>query len=152
MLALDAGSTVVSDRRCAGCIDRLAAAPSDVVAAYGLVELFDTTGSLGLAGHLPWDIDLLVHGEFADAVAMFRRDAWSQLGRFTTPTDGVEDGWADYDLWLSAAEHGLRAELVGSVIGRHREPLASMLNISEIDTASTFITLRERHPRLPWPS
>ena len=38
------------------------------------------------------------------------------------------------------------------VIGRRREPLASMLNVSEIDTASTFITLRERHPRLPWPS
>jgi hypothetical protein len=116
------------------------------------VERFDTTGSLGLAGHLPWDIDVLVHGDFAGGIAVFRRDAWSQLGGYTTPAGGVEDGWADYDLWLSAAERGMRAELVGSVVGRQREPLASMLNVAEIDTASTFITLRERHPRLPWQS
>ena len=132
--------------------DRLLAAPSDVVATYGVVERFDTTGSIGLAGHLPWDIELLVKGEFAATVAMFRREAWTQLGGFTTPTGGVEDGWEDYDLWLSAAGKGLRAEHVGSVIGRLREPLASLLNLAEIDTASTFITLRERHPRLPWPS
>ena len=132
--------------------DRLLAAPSDVVATYGVVERFDTTGSIGLAGHLPWDIELLVQGEFAATVAMFRREAWTQLGGFTTPKGGVEDGWEDYDLWLSAAGKGLRAEHVGSVIGRLREPLASLLNLAEIDTASTFITLRERHPRLPWPS
>ena len=151
VLTLDAGSTLYPTglRR---LHDRLLAAPSEAVATYGLVERFDTTGSLGLASHMPWDIDLLVRGEFADTVAMFRREAWSQLGGFTRPTDGVEDDWADYDLWLSAAERGLRAELVGSVIGRRREQLASLLNVSEIDTASTFITLRERHPRLPWPS
>ena len=132
--------------------DRLYAAPSDVIATYGLVERFDTTGSLGLAGHLPWDVDLLVHGELTDTLAMFRREAWTEVGGFATPASGVDDGWADYDLWLTAAERGLRAELVGSIIGRRREPLASMLNVSEIGPASTFITLRERHPRLPWPS
>ncbi len=151
MLALDAGSTLYPTglRR---LLDGLLAADSDVVATYGLVDRFDTTGSLGLAGHLPWNVDLLVHGEFATTMAMFRREAWSQLGGFSTAVGGIEDGWADDDLWLSAAERGLRAEHVASVIGRHREPLASMLNVATIDTESTFITLRERHPRLPWPS
>jgi Glycosyl transferase family 2 len=151
VLALHAGSTLYPTglRR---LLDGLHDAPTDVVATYGLVERFDTTGSLGLSGHLPWDIELLVNGEFPDTVAMFRRDAWSDLGGYTTPTGGVEDDWEQYDLWLSVAERGLRAGLVGSVIGRHRQPLASMLNVSKIDTASTFITLRERHPRLPWPS
>jgi hypothetical protein len=91
----------------------------------------------------------LVKGEFANAVAMFRR-AVVALGGYTTPSARQRLG--RLRLWLSAAESGLRAELVGSVIGRHREQLASMLNLSEIDIASTFITLRERHPRLPWPS
>jgi Glycosyl transferase family 2 len=151
VLALAAGSTLYPTglRR---LVDALHAAPTDVVATYGIVERFDTTGSLGLAGHLPWDIGLLVHGEFPDTIAMFRRDAWSELGGYTTPAGGVDDDWEGYDHWLSVAERGLRGELVGSVIGRHRQPLASMLNVSEIDTASTFITLRERHPRLPWPS
>ena len=151
VLSLDAGSTLYPTGL-QRLHERLQEAPADVVATYGIVDLFDTTGSLGLAGHLPWGIELLLLGELADAVAMFRRDAWLQLGGFTTPTAGIEDGWAGYDLWLSAAESGMRAELVGSVIGRHREPLASMLHLAEIDTTSTFITLRERHPRLPWPS
>jgi Glycosyl transferase family 2 len=151
VLALDTGSTLYPTglRR---LHDRLHAATPEVVATYGLIELFDTGGSLGLAGHLEWSVELLLNGEFADTVAMFRRATWLDLGGYVTPPSGVEDGWADYDLWLSAAERLLRAEVVGSVIGRHREQLASMLNLSEIDTASTFITLRERHPRLPWPS
>ena len=50
---------------------------------------------------------------------MFRREAWQQLAatRQTTPPFG----WEDYDLWLAAAERGLRAELVGSIVGRYRE-------------------------------
>jgi Glycosyl transferase family 2 len=151
VVALRAGSTLYPTgvRR---LHDALLSAPIDVVATYGLVERFDTTGSLGLAGHLPWDVELLVNGEFPDTVAMFRRDRWSELGGYKTPAAGVEDAWEGYDLWLSVAERGLRGELTGSVIGRQREQLASMLDISKIDTASTFISLRERHPRLPWPS
>ncbi|MEY4230107.1 MAG: hypothetical protein RLZZ362_956, partial [Actinomycetota bacterium] len=58
----------------------------------------------------------------------------------------------DYDLWLSAAERGWRAQIVTSVVGRYREQPGSMRKISDIDIASNFVTLRERHPRLPWPS
>ena len=131
-------------------LDHLEHAPPDVVAAYGILERFDTTGSVGLASHLPWDPDLLVHGAFIDAMAMFRRDAWTDLGGYST-ADGLY-GWEDYDLWLSVAEQGRRAELVRSIIGRYREQPGSMRKISDVDMASNFVTLRERHPRLPWPS
>ncbi len=130
--------------------EHLAEAPGDVVAAYGLLERFDTTGSLGLTSHLPWDPDLLVHGAFIDAMALFRRDAWIELGGYST-ADGLH-GWEDYDLWLTVAERGQRADLVRSVIGRYREQPGSMRKISDVDMASNFVTLRERHPRLPWPS
>lgn len=131
-------------------IDHLEAAPSDVVAAYGILERFDTTGSLGLTSHLPWDPELLVQGAFIDAMALFRREAWLDLGGYST-AEGIY-GWEDYDLWLSVAERGQRADLVRSIIGRYREQPGSMRKISDVDMASNFVTLRERHPRLPWPS
>ena len=131
-------------------LDHLADAPADVVAAYGILERFDTTGSVGLTSHLPWDPDLLVHGAFIDAMALFRRSAWLELGGYSTAS-GLY-GWEDYDLWLTVAERGLRADLVRSIVGRYREQPGSMRKISDVDMASNFVTLRERHPRLPWPS
>ena len=133
-------------------LDHLSQAPSDVVAAYGILERFDTTGSLGLTSHLPWDPDLLVQGAYIDAMALFRRVAWEELGGYRVSTRSIEGGWEDYDLWLSVAERGLRADLVRSIIGRYREQPDSMRKISDVDMASNFVTLRERHPRLPWPS
>ncbi|MEP7203475.1 MAG: glycosyltransferase, partial [Ilumatobacteraceae bacterium] len=127
-------------------LDHLSAAPADVVAAYGILERFDTTGSLGLTSHLPWDPDLLVHGAFIDAMSMFRRDKWLELGGYST-ADGLY-GWEDYDLWLTVAERGQRADLVRSIVGRYREQPGSMRKISDVDMASNFVTLRERHPRL----
>ena len=129
--------------------DHLVAAPAEVIAAYGILERFDTTGALGLTSHLPWDPDLLMHEAFIDGMAMFRRDAWLELGHVQ---DAQLVGWDDHDLWLSTAERGQRADLVRSVIGRRREPSEWMRRISDVDRATTFVLLRERHPRLPWPS
>ena len=130
--------------------DHLETAPADVVAAYGILERFDTTGSLGLTSHLPWDPDLLVQGAFIDAMAMFRRASWLELGGYST-AEGLY-GWEDYDLWLTVAERNQRADLVRSIVGRYREQPGSMRKISDVDMASNFVILRERHPRLPWPS
>jgi glycosyltransferase involved in cell wall biosynthesis len=133
-----------------GLARHLDAAPPEVVAAYGLLERFDETGALGLTSHLPWDPDLLVHGAFIDAMAMFRKDAWAALGGYAD--DEQIYGWEDYDLWLRIAEQRLAASLVPAVVGRYREQAGSMRKVSDIDMASNFVTLRERHPRLPWPS
>ncbi len=130
--------------------DALDAATDDVVAVYGILERFDAAGSVGVTSHLPWDVDLLVQGAYIDAMALFRRDAFTELGGYEDPP-GI-GGWEDYDWWLRAAEHGRRAELVASVVGRYREHAGSMRRISDIDMAGSFVTLRDRHPRLPWPS
>ena len=52
----------------------------------------------------------------------------------------------------AGAERGWRADLVARIVGRYREQPGSMRKISDIDMATNFVTLRERHPRLPWPS
>jgi GT2 family glycosyltransferase len=131
-------------------VEHLDDAPPEVMAAYGILERFDETGSVGLTSHLPWDVDLLVQGAYIDAMALFRRSAWSALGEYHDSPDIY--GWEDYDLWLSAAERGWRADLVPQFVGRYREQAGSMRRISDIDMASNFVTMRERHPRLPWPS
>jgi glycosyltransferase involved in cell wall biosynthesis len=128
----------------------LATAPDDVIAAYGLLERFDERGAIGLTSHLPWDVDLLVHGAYIDAMALVRRAAWAELGGYAS--DPAIHGWEDYDLWLAAAERGWRADLVGSIVGRYREQPGSMRKISDIDMQTNLVTLRERHPRLSWPS
>jgi GT2 family glycosyltransferase len=128
----------------------LNAAPDDVIAAYGLLERFDEGGAVGLTSHLPWDVDLLVQGAYIDAMALVRRSAWAELGGYAE--EPAIHGWEDYDLWLAAAARGWRADLVGTVVGRYREQPGSMRKISDIDMNASFVTLRERHPRLPWPS
>lgn len=125
-------------------------APVEVAAAYGLLERFDETGSVGLTSHLPWDVELLVQGAFIDAMAMLRREAWEQLGGYAS--DLAVYGWEDYDLWLATAERGWRADLVPQIVGRYREQPGSMRRISDVDMHTNFVALRERHPRLPWPS
>ncbi len=90
-----------------------------------------------------------MRGAYIDALAMIRIEAWREVGGYEDP--GFY-GWEDYDLWLALAERGRRASLVTSVVGRYREQAGSMRRISDIDMASNFVTLRERHPRLPWPS
>ena len=128
----------------------LDAAPIEVAAAYGILERFDETGALGLTSHLPWDPDLLVHGAFIDAMALWRKTAWEAIGGYTA--DDQIYGWEDYDLWLALAERGERADLVTRIVGRYREQPGSMRKISDIDMEANFVRLRERHPRLPWPS
>ena len=128
----------------------LDAAPTEVAAAYGILERFDETGALGLTSHLPWDPDLLVHGAFIDAMALWRKTAWQAIGGYTD--DDQIYGWEDYDLWLALAERGERADLVTQIVGRYREQPGSMRKISDIDMEANFVRLRERHPRLPWPS
>lgn len=149
VFALDADNVLYPNglRVLAECLDH---APDTTVAAYGMLERFDETGTLGLTSHLPWDPELLVIDGYIDTMALFRRQAWSELGGFAEPT-GV-GGWEGYDLWLTAAEGGWRADLVTQVVGRYREHPGSMRTISGIDLATNFVALRERHPRLAWPS
>ncbi|HEY0521563.1 MAG TPA: glycosyltransferase family A protein [Ilumatobacteraceae bacterium] len=151
VVTLDAGSTIYPTalRRLS---DLLRTAPDDVVAAYGVVERFDVTGPLGLGGHLVWDVEPLVRGELSAPIAMYRRRQWSEFDGWPSPERGVEDGWDEYDLWLSVAERGARAVHIGSVIGRHREPPAAIVKMRDVDIASSFVIARERHQRLPWPS
>src|SRR3954451_4110046 len=128
----------------------LGSAPSDVVAAYGMLEVFDPSGSVGLTSHLPWDPALLMQRGGIDAIAMFRRSDLVDSGGF--PSVPELYGWEHHDVWLSLAERGQRAELVRSIVGRRRISAGPTPALRDVDVASTFVEFRARHPRLPWPS
>jgi hypothetical protein len=85
-----------------------------------------------------------------DAMALFRRDEFLEVGGF--PSVPELHGWEHHDVWLSFAERGRRAELVRSIVGRRRASGGPKSPLRDIDVASTFVELRARHPRLPWPS
>ena len=81
---------------------------------------------------------------------MFRRDHLVELGGF--PSVPELHGWEHHDVWLSVAERGQRADLVRSIVGRRRTSAGPKSAVRDVDVASTFVELRARHPRLPWPS
>jgi len=93
---------------------------------------------------------LLMQSGGIDAMAMFRRDRLLELGGFPSVAD--LHGWEHHDLWLSVAERGQCAELVRYIVGRRRIAGGPKPVIRDIDVPSTFVELRARHPRLPWPS
>jgi hypothetical protein len=95
-------------------------------------------------GHLRWDVDVLVRERAHDAIALIRRDA---VG--AAPTQALLDGWQRHDRLLAIAERGGRLQPTGAVVGRR--PLGDG-RLDRIDPRRTWLTLFERHPRLPWPS
>ncbi|MEO5898890.1 MAG: glycosyltransferase family A protein [Ilumatobacteraceae bacterium] len=130
-------------------LERLAAAPPEVLAAYGIVERYDDDGSIGVGGAVAWDVSLLVRERFLDTIALYRTGALTELGGFCT--DASLEGWTNHDVWLAAAGRGWRAAMAGAVVGR-TPVLPSAARIDLIDPTSTWSGLYERHPRLPWPS
>lgn len=53
-----------------------------------------------------FDLDMLLTGNFIDACTVIRKQTWSECAGF----DGAmpNQGWEDWDLWISAAERGWR--------------------------------------------
>ena len=134
--------------RCSTCS---ADAPDDVVAAYGILERFDETGSVGVTSHLPWDVDLLVVGRVhrrdgpvaslgARRARRLRGTRRRSAGGRTTTCGCAPPGTAPGPSWCRRSSAG------------YREHAGSMRRISDIDMLESFVILRERHPRLPWPS
>lgn len=130
------------------CIEKHAKALDarpDVGAAYSLLEVFE--GRRGVIGAGVFLKPALIHGNFIDAMAIFRR---SLLLEF----DGYEDiqyGWEDYDLWLRMSEAGKAALHIPEITARYRQHNTSMLrtetnigkNINELHKI-----MKKRHPWL----
>lgn len=124
---------------------------ADPVAAfsYSILEEFGT--ATGLRSAMGWHVPWLCEGNYIDAQAMIRRDAWERFGGYRTD-DELVFGWEDWELWLrfaAAGEHGVH---VPQMLGRYRTQSQSMLSTTNLVADHMHRHLRELHPQLPWPS
>ena len=57
-----------------------------------------------LVSDLPWQQDLFKGGNYIDAMALVRREAWEAIGGYTH----IPGGWEDFDFWcgVDAGWHG----------------------------------------------
>jgi GT2 family glycosyltransferase len=122
---------------------------SDAAFAYGLIERFGADAAVVSA--LPWDLDLLVQGNYIDTMALVRRQVWNELGGFDPQAD-LMGGWDDYEFWLNMASEGHRGLLVPQFIGRYRAHETSWQSIVNLDTNRVLEYLRNKHRHLPWPT
>jgi glycosyltransferase involved in cell wall biosynthesis len=130
------------------CIEKLRlalAARADADAAYSLLEVFE--GARDVIGAGVFTREGLIHGNFIDAMAMFRRKMLIELDGY----EHMPHGWEDYDLWLRLIETGRIALHVPEILARYRQHGSSMLrtetNVNRnIATLHTF--MQERHPWL----
>lgn len=116
--------------------------------AYSALEEFGTTTGVrsAMAWHVPW----LCEGNYIDAQAMVRREAWERHGGYRTD-DELVFGWEDWELWLrfaAADEHGVQ---VAQLLGRYRTQEVSMLSTTNLVADHMLRHLRDLYPALPWP-
>ena len=143
VLVLDADNTLVP-KATACLLAALQNAPADVGAVYPLLAVQGHPEQV-LANELPWDPERFRHGNYVDALALVRRDAWRQVGGFRhTP-----GGWEDFDFWCRFVEQGLRAQQLPKLLAIYRHHGDSMKNS---ETARRQPELRQllqtRHPWL----
>ena len=134
------------------CLRRLAdalRADREASAAYSIIEDFGAMAALRSA--LDWDVERLCRGNYLDAQAMWRREAWERLGGYR-PDEGDVYGWEDWDLWLRLAAAGGRATIVRQVLGRYRVQPTSMVALSNVAQDLAIAAIRSRYPTLPWPA
>jgi Glycosyl transferase family 2 len=112
--------------------------------AYGMLEMFDERGPVGLRSPFPWQPERFATGNFIDAMALIRTARLREHGGYTT--DARLYGWEDYDLWCGVAQAGGHGVFVPTVIARYRATRHSMLSITDISARTAHSLLAERHP------
>jgi GT2 family glycosyltransferase len=117
--------------------------------AYSALEEFGVRSGIrsAMAWHIPW----LCEGNYIDAQAMIRKDAWERQGGYRTD-DELVFGWEDWELWLRLAAAGGHGAYVPQMLGRYRTQQTSMLSTTNLVADHMHRHLRELYPDLPWPS
>jgi glycosyltransferase involved in cell wall biosynthesis len=141
---LDADNAVYGN--CLG--DLVAALDADPSAsfAYGILSSFKLGEPYGLVSYFPWEPLRLRHGNYIDAMALFRTSALRFLNGYST--DRRLYGWEDYDLFCRFAEAGCRGVFVDKIVASYRVSDTSMLALSNISVSAVFTALKERCPTL----
>ena len=115
---------------------------------YPLIKILNEPGSQD-ARHLVsdrlWDPTLLAQGNYIDAMALVRVDAWKEVGGYTH----IPGGWEDYDFWCKLVDadwHGVHCPQVLATYTSHMDSMrAKSTNRKERQLRRL---LQQRHPWL----
>jgi len=129
------------------CIEKHLAAldtRSDAAAAYSLIEVFE--GDRELFGAGVFAEEGLIHGNFIDIMAMYRRSALLGLNGF----EKIKYGWEDYDLWLRLLESNAIALHIPEITARYRHHHSSITRTEQNSTNVLDLhkEMSRRHPQL----
>jgi glycosyltransferase involved in cell wall biosynthesis len=113
------------------------------VACYAPVRDFsNSTGELlSLRSNNHFDYRKLLHGNYIDAMAMFRKKDLVESGMFST--DMPPYGWEDYELWLRLGSENKKVHYIGgealSSYRRHDQNMTSNINFKKRDILVTYL-------------
>lgn len=120
-------------------------------AAYGPIEraLADGTPQ-GTVSDRPFDPAFLAgHGNYIDAMALFRRADLLDIGGYDLELLRIIGGWEDYFVWLELAARGRRVAFDPGPVGRYLVKPDSMVNrITEAEYASALRLIHARYASL----
>lgn len=91
-----------------------------------------------------FDIERLKWGNYIDAMALIRKEAWEKVGGYKTV---MKYGWEDYELWVNFAVNGYGAKLIKKALVYYRVHDESMLRTTtSILKPEIRVTLQALYP------
>lgn len=123
---------------------------ADPAAAFAYSALEEFGISAGVRSAYDWYLPWLCQGNYIDAQAMIRKDAWRRHGGYRTD-DELVFGWEDWELWLRFAAAGAHGVHVPQMLGRYRTQGESMISTTNLVADHMIRHIRVLHPTLPWP-
>jgi Glycosyl transferase family 2 len=115
--------------------------------AYGILDRFREDGPEGLVSEFGWEPRRFRDGNYIDALAMIRREAFEELGGYSE--DGrLMLGYEDYDLWARVAERGRWAVFVRQFVASYRVGHSSMLSVTNMSKVDAIAAVAEHAPNL----
>ena len=127
------------------CLERLASALDhcDASFAYCYLEKFGDVSCL--QNTKPWNPSIFQHGNTIDAMVLFRKYVWEQVGGYAT--DMIIMGWEDFELWFKIARIKGWGIAVPEILARYRTHRRSMLyTLTNPNAHKLWGYLRSKYP------
>jgi glycosyltransferase involved in cell wall biosynthesis len=119
-------------------------------AAYGPIQtIYHEAGPGRLISDRPFDPQALFHGNYIDAMALFRRSSILSAGGYDVNLLPIIGGWEDYALWLEFALRGYQVEFEKEVIAYYRiKPNSMVQQITPQEMAAAMSVFQTRYRAL----
>ena len=147
---LDADNTL-DPLAVSNCSSLAAGADPRCAVVHSLIRVEPESGSIDprtLVSDLPWQQEVFKRGNYIDAMALVRREAWEAIGGYTH----IPGGWEDFDFWcclIDAGWHGIFCPQVLATYTSHSSSMRAESTTHQERRLSRL--LQARHPWLELP-